>query len=497
MKMRKKSLKKAKKKGKANRSYPLNHAKCTFTATPNFQPNTPYLNRVEHYLNRINEGRDLNAFISIFGQEAKDKARELDHRNAVSDASLPVGMVIAVKDNIHIAGHRTTCGSKMLAHFVSPYYATVIEKLDAAGAIFIGKTNMDEFAMGSSNETSCFGPVKNPHDVTRVPGGSSGGSAAAVAAGMARAALGSDTGGSVRQPAALCGVVGLKPTYGRISRYGLVAFASSLDQIGVITQTIADNAMILQTIAGHDPRDATSADAPVPDYPEQCRVQAEGMTIGIPVEFFGPGIQADVRVCVQRCAAKLHDFGLRPMEISLPQSCHAIATYYIIATAEASSNLARFDGARFGHRSRDARTLDDMYVRSRTEGFGDEVKRRIMLGTFVLSSGYYEAYYRRAQNARTLIKRDFDAAFRRCDCILTPTSPSTAFQLGEKMNDPLAMYLSDIFTVSANLAGIPALSLPCGFDSNGLPIGVQLMAPPFGESTLYRIGQIIEQICQS
>jgi len=475
----------------------LNHAACTFTTTPATQPNIPHLNRVEHYLNRINEGSDVNAFISIFGQEAKDKARELDRRNAVSDDRSPAAMVIAVKDNIHIAGHRTTCGSKLLANFVSPYHATVIEKLIAADAIFIGKTNMDEFAMGSSNETSYFGPVKNPHDLTRVPGGSSGGSAAAVAAGMACAALGSDTGGSVRQPAALCGVVGLKPTYGRVSRYGLVAFASSLDQIGVITRTVADNAIILQTIAGQDPLDATSAAEPVPNYLEQYRNPAEGMRIGIPAEFFGEGIQSEVNACIQKCVAKLQEFGVRPVEISLPHSGHAIATYYIIAAAEASSNLARFDGAHFGYRSRGARTLDEMYRQTRTEGFGDEVKRRIMLGTFVLSSGYYEAYYRRAQKVRTLITRDFTDAFSRCDCLLTPTSPTTAFRLGERMNDPLSMYLSDIFTVSANLAGIPALSLPCGFDSNGLPVGVQLMASPFAESTLYQIGHLIEQICQS
>ena len=460
------------------------------------KPGTTHFQIVEKYLTTINEGRNLNAFISIFGQEAKSKALEIDNKRSVDGASKYAGLVIAVKDNINIAGHKTTCGSKILSDFISPYDATVIQKLKDVDAIFIGKTNMDEFAMGSSNETSFFGPVKNPHDLTRVPGGSSGGSAAAVAAGLARAALGSDTGGSVRQPAALCGVVGLKPTYGRVSRFGLVAFASSLDQIGPITKSVQDCAAILEIIAGHDPKDSTSADIPVPKYSQQLTHLIDTLKIGIPVEFFGNGVNPAVKERVENCLAILTNLGAKLIEISLPHSEYAIASYYIIANAEACSNLARYDGAQFGHRSLSGSNLDEMYIKTRSEGFGEEVKRRILLGTFVLSTGYYDAYYRRAQKARTLIKQDFDAAFQQCDCILTPTSPTTAFRLGEKIKNPLTMYLSDIFTVSANLAGIPAMSLPCGLDSIGLPIGVQLMAPHFCESTLFQIGQTLEQQLQ-
>ncbi len=448
---------------------------------------------VDNYLTAIDEGKSLNAFISIFGREAKSKAQKLDRKISVKTAPKLGGKVIAVKDNINIAGHKTTCASKILSDFISPYDATVIQKLKLCDAIFIGKTNMDEFAMGSSNETSYFGPVKNPHDVSRVPGGSSGGSAAAVAAGMTWAALGSDTGGSVRQPASFCGVVGLKPTYGRVSRYGLVAFASSLDQIGPIAKNVSDCAVLLKIIAGHDPSDATSANIPVTDYSQHLGRPIAAMKIGIPIEYFGEGTAPHVKKSVEHCISILKNQGVEVIEISLPRTEYAIATYYIIATAEASSNLARYDGVRFGHRSQTSTSLEETYIKSRREGFGEEVKRRIMLGTFVLSTGYYDAYYRRAQQFRTLIRQDFESAFQQCDCILTPTSPTTAFHFGEKIKDPLTMYLSDIFTVSANLAGIPAISIPCGFDENGLPIGAQLMAAHFRESLLFQIGHALEQ----
>jgi len=449
---------------------------------------------IDYYLNKANEGKNLNAFISIFGEQALARAAEIDRKFARSSEGKLAGLIVAVKDNINLKGEKTTCGSKILSNFESPYDATVIQKLENADAIILGKTNMDEFAMGSSSENSFFGAVKNPHDLSRVAGGSSGGSAAAVAARQVMAALGSDTGGSVRQPAAFCGVIGLKPTYGRISRYGLVAFASSLDQIGLITQSVRDGARILEVIAGHDPLDSTSAKVPVPEYAKSCELPITGLKIGIPIEYFGPGLDPEIKNQIDKCFRFFEQLGATTIEISLPHTEYAIATYYILATAEACSNLARYDGARYGYRAKSFSNFDEMYVNSRSEGFGDEVKRRIMLGTYVLSAGYYEAYYQKAQQARTLIKQDFDNAFNDCDCIITPTSPTTAFKIGEKIDDPLTMYLSDIYTVSANLAGIPAISIPCGFDSHNLPIGVQLMARPFDEEMVFRVGYALDQI---
>lgn len=446
----------------------------------------------EYYWQKINEGKHLNAFISIFRGRALARADEIDRKLAQSRAGRLAGLIIAIKDNINIKSEKTTCGSKILSNFVSPYDATVIQRLEAADAIIIGKTNMDEFAMGSSNENSFFGAVRNPHDLSRVAGGSSGGSAAAVSANLTMAALGSDTGGSVRQPASFCGVVGLKPTYGRVSRFGLVAFASSLDQIGPITHSVTDCAKILEVIAGHDAMDSTSVAIPVPEYSKFCNTSIDGLKIGIPVQYFGPGLNSEIKHQIDNCCSHLIKLGATTIEISLPHTAYAIASYYILATAEASANLARYDGARYGYRVESAASLEEMYVKSRTEGFGAEVKRRIMLGTFVLSAGYYKAYYQKAQKTRTLIKQDFDNAFQICDCILTPTSPTTAFKIGEKMNDPLTMYLSDIYTVSANLAGIPAMSIPCGCDSQNLPIGVQILAKPFDEEMIFRVGYAIE-----
>ncbi len=448
---------------------------------------------VEHYLNKINEGADLNAFIFVLGERALRKAEEVDRRVQAKKAGKLAGLILAVKDNITIKGERVTCGSRMLENFVSPYDATVIQRLKAQDAIIIGKTNMDEFAMGSSNENSFFGAVKNPHDRERVPGGSSGGSGVAVAVGMAMAALGSDTGGSIRQPASLCGVVGLKPTYGRVSRFGLVAFASSLDQIGPITHTVADAALLLEVISGRDERDSTSASVPVPNFSQAIGKDVKALTIGLPKEYFTEGLDHEVRESIENTINLLKDNGARFVEVSLPHTEYAIATYYILATAEASSNLARYDGARYGFRIERAKDLEEAYVESRSQGFGEEVKRRIMLGTYVLSAGYYEAYYRKAQKVRTLIKRDFDQALQKCDCLLTPTSPTTAFKIGEKIDDPLAMYLSDIYTVSVNLAGLPAISVPCGCDSRNLPIGVQIIGKPFDEEMILLVADFIEK----
>ena len=420
----------------------------------------------EYYLKKIDEGMYLNAFISILRDRALVRAEAVDQKVKQSHAGKLAGLIIVIKDNINIKGEKTTCGSRMLSNFVSPYDATVIKKLEAADAIIVAKTNLDEFAMGSSNENSYFGAVKNPHDISRVPGGSSGGSAAAVFADLAMAALGSDTGGSIRQPASFCGVVGLKPSYGRVSRFGLVAFASSLDQIGPITRSVADSALILEVIAGYDPMDSTSADVPVPEYSKSIKKPINNLKIGLPEEFLGAGLHVEVKNRLDKCCEVLKKQGAEIVTISLPHTEYAIAAYYILATAEASSNLARYDGARYGYRAEPILDLQEMYVASRSEGFGEEVKRRIMLGTYVLSAGYYEAYYRKAQQVRTLIKRDFDRAFETCDCILTPTCPTTAFKIGEKIGNPLTMYLSDIFTVSANLAWLPALSIPYGNDSN-------------------------------
>ena len=403
------------------------------------------------------------------------------------------GIPIAIKDNICVRGLQTSCGSKILGDYHPPYNATVIERLLKAGAVIIGKTNCDEFAMGSSNENSAFGTVKNPWDIARVPGGSSGGSAAAVAAGIVPVALGSDTGGSVRQPASLCGVVGLKPTYGRNSRYGLVAFASSLDQIGVFGRSVRDVATVLGVIAGRDSHDATTADVPVPDYVAELNGEVKGSRIGFPRALFGEGLDPDVRASVEAAVQTYRDLGAEIVEVDLPHAKYAIAVYYIIATAEASSNLARFDGVRYGFRAEEANELRSMYRRTRDEGFGPEVKRRIMLGTYVLSAGYYEAYYHKAQQVRTLLKEDFRRAFESCDAIITPTAPTPAFMIGEKVDDPLAMYLNDIYTVTANLAGIPGMSVPCALSPTGLPIGFQLLGPYWSESVLFRLGDAYQE----
>lgn len=429
----------------------------------------------------------LNSFLSIERASALLRAAEI----ANTETELN-GLAIAVKDNICTKGMRTSCGSHILHNYEAHYDATAISRLDAAGAIVVGKTNMDEFAMGSSNETSAFGPAKNPWDLDRVPGGSSGGSAVAVASGVVRASLGSETGGSVRQPASLCGIVGLKPTYGRISRYGLVAFASSLDNIGIFGRSSTDVADVLGVIAGRDPLDSTSADVPVPDYKFALDGDVDGKTIGVPRELFGEGLDEDVREKVLASVENFRSLGAAIVDVELPYAKYGIAVYYIIATAEASSNLARFDGVRYGFRAEDAPGLKEMYFKTREEGFGAEVKRRIMLGTYVLSSGYYDAYYSKAQKVRALVKRDYQRAFEKCDAILTPTSPSVAFKIGERSDDPLAMYLSDIYTVSANLAGVPAISVPCGLSREGLPIGMQLIGDFWSEDVLLNLGHQYE-----
>jgi len=449
---------------------------------------------VETYLQRIEQHKELNAFIDVYAEEARQRAREIDRKR---DEGQPLGqlagVILAIKDNIVIKDHRTTCASHILENFVSPYNATVIEKLQAEDALFIGKTNLDEFAMGSSTENSYFGPARNPVDPERVPGGSSGGSAVAVAANLADASLGSDTGGSIRQPAAFCGVVGLKPTYGRVSRYGLVAFASSLDQIGPFGKSVSDVAYLLQHIAGVDERDSTTVPQPVPDYLKSLEKGTDGLTVGIPKEYFQEGIEESIREQILAVVEKVKEHGITVKEVSLPLTDYAIATYYIIATAEASSNLARYDGVRYGYRAEGVKDLEEMYLRTRSEGFGTEVKRRIMLGTYVLSAGYYDAYYKKAQQVRRLIKEDFEKAFSEVDVLLTPTSPVPAFKLGEKLADPLQMYLTDIFTVSVNLAGVCGMSMPVGTTPEGLPIGMQLIAGMFEEEKLFRLGHFIEQ----
>ncbi|QQS41096.1 MAG: Asp-tRNA(Asn)/Glu-tRNA(Gln) amidotransferase subunit GatA [Acidobacteriota bacterium] len=429
---------------------------------------------------------ELNAFLSIHREEALAKAAN------AGEGPLG-GLPIAIKDNICTKGKRTTCGSRILGDYEPQYDATAVERLENAGALIIGKTNMDEFAMGSSNENSAFGPVRNPWDRERVPGGSSGGSAAAVASGIVRAALGSETGGSVRQPASFCGIVGLKPTYGRISRYGLVAFASSLDQIGVFGRSAGDVADVLGVIAGRDENDSTTADVEVSDYRSKLDTPIEGKRIGVPRALLGEGLDAEVRTAVERSLEGLESLGAELVDVDLPRQKYSIAVYYIIATAEASSNLARYDGVRYGFRAENAHELREMYFRTREEGFGAEVKRRIMLGTYVLSSGYYDAYYAKAQKVRTMLKREFSDAFGKCDVIATPTSPSTAFRIGEKSDDPLAMYLSDIYTASANLAGIPGISVPCGLSDEGLPIGLQLLGPYWSEDVLLNVASEFER----
>jgi aspartyl-tRNA(Asn)/glutamyl-tRNA(Gln) amidotransferase subunit A len=457
-----------------------------------FSGNTTCEKLTESYLKNIEEGKRLNAFLSVFGERATEDARRVDRKIADGTAGRLAGMVMAIKDVISIKDEKVTCASRILKDFVSIYDATVIERLKADDAIIVGKTNMDEFAMGSSNENSAFGVVLNPVDETRVPGGSSGGSAVAVAAGMATSSLGSDTGGSIRFPAALCGVVGMKPTYGRVSRYGLVAFASSFDCIGPFGNTTRDVSQVLQVIAGHDKHDSTSAEVPVPDYVSQLTKDVSGLKVGLPKEYLGAGLDGEVRQAVEKKIDFLRSNGAILEEVSLPHTEYAIATYYILVTAEASSNLARYDGARYGHRTKDAKELIDMYTKSRSEGFGPEVKRRIMLGTYVLSAGYYDAYYRKGQKVRRLIKEDFDRVFTKVDCLITPTSPTTAFRLGEKSEDPLQMYLCDIFTTSTNLAGIPGISVPCGIDKGGLPIGLQVLVKQFDEQAMLKVADFLE-----
>ncbi len=434
-----------------------------------------------------------HAYLTLARDAALEDAERADFRLQQKPAEMPLlGIPIAVKDNFLTRGIRTTCASKILGGFIPPYDATAVMKLRSAGAVIVGKTNLDEFAMGSSAENSAFFPTCNPWNLERIPGGSSGGSAAAVAADECIAALGTDTGGSIRQPAACCGIVGLKPTYGRISRYGIVAFASSMDQVGPMTKDVLDSALLLEALAGHDGADSTSVDLPVPRYSATLANTIQGVRLGVPREYFVSGMQTEVEQSVRQAIDKLESQGAIVEEISLPHTEYAVAVYYIVATAEASSNLARYDGMRYGYRA-DAKDLLDTYMISRDEGFGTEVKRRIMLGTYVLSAGYYDAYYLKAQRVRALIRQDFEEAFKRCDVIVTPTAPTTAFKLGEKIQNPLAMYLSDIYTISINLAGLPALSLPCGFDNQEMPIGLQLIGKHFDEATILRVAHHYEQ----
>ena len=449
---------------------------------------------VERFYAKIKaDDADIHAYLTLSEDRAFAQASHIDGL-ASKGAPLPplAGVPIGIKDVMVTKGIRTTAGSKILENFIPPYDCTAVARLEAAGAIVLGKMNCDEFAMGSSNENSAYGPVRNPCDTSRVPGGSSGGSAAAVAAGTAVATLGSDTGGSIRQPASFCGVVGLMPTYGRVSRYGLIAFASSLDHIGPLTKTVKDAAILLRVIAGRDPLDSTSADVPVPDYEADLAKPASGLKIGVPKEYFGEGLDAEVRAAVEAGIAKLRAAGCEIVPLSMPHTAYAVPTYYVIATAEASANLARFDGVRYGYRAKGARTLSEMYRKSRDEGFGAEVKRRIMLGTYALSSGYYDAYYLKAQRVRTLLTRDFEQAFVKVDAIVTPTAPTPAFRLGEKSDDPLSMYLADIYTVTADLAGVPGISVPCGKTQAGLPIGLQVLGRHFDESTVLRVAHSVE-----
>jgi aspartyl-tRNA(Asn)/glutamyl-tRNA(Gln) amidotransferase subunit A len=445
-------------------------------------------------LDRIEHLSDLNAFITVTADSALARAEAVD-RAAENGEPLPplAGAIIAVKDNMVMRGVRTTAGSRILFNYKPPYTATALERLEAAGAIIVGKTNCDEFAMGSSNENSAYGPVKNPWDMTRVPGGSSGGSAVAVAAEMAMVALGSDTGGSIRQPASLCGVVGLKPTYGRVSRYGLIAFGSSLDQIGPFANSVEDVAQVMNIIAGRDPNDSTTSNIETDDYVAAIAGDVRGLRIGVPREYYGEGLDAEVRQNIEAAIKKFEEMGAEIVHVSLPHTEYAVPVYYLIATAEASSNLARFDGVRYGFRAEETATLKEMYSRTRDQGFGTEVKRRIMLGTYALSAGYYDAYYGKAQKVRSLIELDFRNAFASCDVIATPTAPTPAFRLGEKTADPLEMYLSDIYTITANLAGVPGISLPCGLSSDGLPIGIQLISRHFDEARLLRTARNLEQ----
>ncbi len=448
---------------------------------------------VDSVYRRIDVVEDrLKAFVTLTKEKALEMASDAQRRIDEKHSMPLLGIPMAIKDNMCTEGIRTTCSSKILSNFIPPYESTVTSKLAKEGFVLIGKTNLDEFAMGSSTENSAFQTTRNPYNLERIPGGSSGGSTAAVAADECIAALGSDTGGSIRQPAALCGVVGLKPTYGRISRYGLVAFASSLDQIGPITKNVRDSAIIMNVISGHDPCDSTSAPVGVPDFTDVLGRDIKGIKIGIPKEYFIEGMESAVETSLRDGIAQLESLGAVPVEVSLPHTGYAIATYYLIATSEASSNLARYDGVKYGFRET-GKDLLDMYMNTRAKGFGAEVKRRIMLGTYALSSGYYEAYYKKAQQVRTLIKRDFEEAFKTVDVIVTPTSPTAAFKIGEKADDPLQMYLSDIFTISVNLAGVPGISIPCGFTREGLPVGMQIIGKHFDEETILRIAHAYEQ----
>ena len=438
------------------------------------------------------EDGEIHAYLTLCEDRALEQARNIDALASRGDTLPPLaGVPMGIKDVMVTRGIRTTAGSRILENFVPPYTCTAVERLEAAGAIVLGKLNCDEFAMGSSNENSAYGSVRNPRDKSRVPGGSSGGSAAAVAAGTAVATLGSDTGGSIRQPASFCGVVGLMPTYGRVSRYGLIAFASSLDHIGPLARTVEDAAILLSVIAGHDPMDSTSANVPVPDYRTELQKPVKGLRLGVPKEYFGEGLDSEVRSAVEAAIQKLAAQGTEIVPVSLPHTGYAIPTYYVIATAEASANLARYDGVRYGYRSKSAKTLAEMYRKTRDEAFGAEVKRRIILGTYALSSGYYDAYYLKAQKVRTLLARDFQQAFTKVDAVITPTAPTPAFKLGEKSADPLAMYLADVYTVTADLAGIPGISVPCGQSTGGLPIGLQVLGRHFDESTVLRIANSI------
>ena len=457
------------------------------------QRQTTALALAEAFYRKIEaEDRDIHGYLTLSRERALQQAARIDQLVEKKQPLPPLaGVPIAVKDVLVTRGVRTTAGSKMLENFVPPYTATAVERLEAAGAVVLGKLNCDEFAMGSSNENSAFGPVQNPRDRSRVPGGSSGGSAAAVAAGTAVATLGTDTGGSIRQPAAFCGVVGAQGTYGRISRYGLIAYASSLDRIGPMTKSVKDAAILLGIMAGHDPKDSTSSSEPVPDYPAELGRPLAGLRVGMPAEYFAQGADADVCREVEAAIEQLANLGCEIVRISLPHTHYAIPTYYVISTAEASANLARYDGVRYGFRA-EGGSLAEMYRRTRDLGFGPEVKRRIMLGTYALSSGYYDAYYVKAQRVRTLIAGDFVQAFEKVDVIATPATPTAAFKFGEKANNPVAMYMADVFTVPASLAGLPAISLPCGKSNEGLPVGLQLIAPHFQEAAMFRAAHAYE-----
>ncbi len=448
-----------------------------------------------YFLDRIQQHNDtLNAFITVTEEQALQQAKEADQQLASGRAGPLTGIPIAQKDIFCTKGIKTTCGSKILDNFIAPYDATVSEHLNADGMVLLGKTNMDEFAMGSSNETSYYGPVKNPWDLERIPGGSSGGSAATIAARLAPAATGTDTGGSIRQPAALCGITGLKPTYGRVSRYGMIAFASSLDQGGPMTQTAEDAAMLLNSMAGHDPKDSTSIDKDVPDYTATLNNSLKDIKIGLPEEYFAKGLDPAIEKAIETSIKTFEKCGATMVNINLPHTDLATSAYYVIAPAECSSNLARYDGVRYGYRCKNPVDLEDLYKRSRSEAFGAEVKRRIMVGTYVLSSGYYDAYYIKAQKIRRQIRDDFQTAFQNVDIILTPVTPTPAFKIGEKMTDPVAMYLSDIFTIATNLAGLPGLSIPAGFSDNHLPIGVQLIGNLFEESKILNAAHQFQQV---